>query len=43
MTDANLKRLLKLLSEFRSLIEKDNPLAAQVISLVYRWVDEELP
>ncbi len=43
MTDAELKRLMKLLSKFREIIGKEQPLAAQVISLVYKWVDEELP
>lgn len=42
MTNARLKQLAKLLSEFATLIANDNPLAAQVVRLVYKWVDEEI-
>jgi hypothetical protein len=42
MTQAKLKQLLQLLGEFKQLIGKEQPLAGQVISLIWRWVDDEI-
>lgn len=42
MTDAELKRLCKLLTKFGALIGHEQPLAGQVVSLVHRWVDNEI-
>ena len=42
LSDAKLKQLCKLLSEYAKHIEKEQPLAATVIRLVYRWVDDDI-
>lgn len=42
LSQPKLKQLLKLLSEYAKHIEGEQPLAAQVIRLVWRWVDGDI-
>jgi hypothetical protein len=42
LTQAKLKQLAKLLSEYAKHIEGEQPLAAQIIRLVFKWVDEDI-
>lgn len=42
MNDKALKQLEKLLNEFYKVIYEEQPLAAQVIALVRRWVTDEI-
>ena len=41
LSDAKQRQLCKLLSEYAKHVEKEQPLAATVIRLVWRWVDGE--
>ena len=42
LSDAKLKTLYKLLSEYRKHIAAEQPLAAQIISVVLKWIDEDI-
>lgn len=41
MTSKELQQLCRLLSKFKARIVKEQPLAAQVIELIFRWVDAD--
>lgn len=42
LTEAELKKLAKLLSKFGKFVRQYQPRAAEIISTVYRWVDSEI-
>jgi hypothetical protein len=42
LSQAKLKQLAHLLSEYAKHIEGEQPLAAQIIRIVYKWVDDDI-